>query len=857
MNFKANFQCDDACGGWLQLIQQAPMATMIVDECNNIVWMNAAAHTMFKVSKETMENDVQWDSLVFSLEPDGGAPSDLLDASDCDALGPFKAFITDTNIRVEVSVKKVQFGDALYACCYLSPDTKDDLVLKCCLDAVIQADLDKNIIGWNSVAESTFGYEETEIVGKPLSTIFPRRNSRGENEVEQFLLHHNGVVNRMVGITGQTKDGKEIPIEMAVSSQHYANGKKYYSFFVKDVSQHQYKEQMKCVEEASQAKSVFVSSISHELRSPLNTIFGFGQLLTEMALTHEQLEYVHGIINASEALIQLVSDMADLSKIEAHKVDFEEVPFSVATIVSDVINSGLIMARTKKIEVASFVSFNCPSKVIGDPRRLKQVLVNLVNNGIKFTETGSVVVSVDAKQETPNCCEFMFNVADTGIGIAQEDVAKLFKRFSQLNSQRYGGSGLGLAISAELVRLMGGEIGVFSGGRGKGSKLWFTCKLEVPPLAQPVPLCEPVKKPPNPFEAIVAYKEECVGNRLCKFISQSYNISQVPYKASMEDLIKHMCDNTPTKGKQVVILVDEELPDFGPLFRTAKESAKPEHHFVLIRNPVEKHDTECVPTGDMVQKPINQAKIRASLDPFNLLVEMISNGIVCAIPECARATKDVTPKSKILIAEDNTLNFLITQKMLSSAGYECHQASNGYEVLQQLSRGCYSLVLMDCMMPRLDGYATTKMIREAPANPADAACAAAAAASAAALTPIAELPCPAELIPIAGSPRAGAPTKMREADAGSEDSARAPPPMGRRGSACAGGRRRSLSIASIPRGIPVIAMTANAMRGDREKCLSVGMNDYISKPFQKQQLLDIVQKWVPTSAYPPPSQPLT
>eukprot|EP00026_Physarum_polycephalum_P003521 Phypoly_transcript_03534.p1 GENE.Phypoly_transcript_03534~~Phypoly_transcript_03534.p1 ORF type:complete len:709 (+),score=60.63 Phypoly_transcript_03534:157-2127(+) len=655
------------------------MAIMIVDQSNNIVWMNATTYTMFKVSKETMLDNVQWDSLVFSLEPEGTAPGDLLDSSECDSLGPFKAFITDSNTRVEVNVKKVLFGDTSYACCYLTPDTKDEPVLRCSLDAVIQADLDKNIIGWNNAAENTFGYAEQDVMGKPLSTIFPRRNSRGENDVYQFLLHHKGaVVNRMVGVTGHRKDGKEIPLEMAVSALNYANGKKYFSFFVRDVSQLKYLEQMKSVEEASQAKSVFVSSISHELRSPLNTIFGFGQLLTEMSLSSEQFEYVHGIINASEALIQLVSDMADLSKIEAHKIDLEAVPFSVSTIVSDVINSGLIMARSKKLEVASFVSFDCPNKVVGDPRRLKQILVNLVNNGIKFTETGSVVVSVDVKQETADSYEFMFNVTDTGIGIAQEDVGKLFKRFSQLNSQRYGGSGLGLAISAELVRLMGGEIGVLSGGRGKGSTLWFTCKLEVPPSSHATSPVIPSKKPQDPFDAIVVYKEECVGTKLCKFISQSYNISQVPLKSNMDDLLQYLSTTVPTKGKQIVILVDEELPDFGAKFKIAKEKAKPEHHILGIRNPTEKHDTECVPAGDLVMKPINQAKIRATLDPFNLLVEMITHGAICTSPECRLVAKEEAPKTKILIAEDNTLNYLITQKMLSSAGYECHQACNGY-----------------------------------------------------------------------------------------------------------------------------------------------------------------------------------
>lgn len=227
---------------------------------------------------------------------------------------------------------------------------------------------------------------------------------------------------------------------------------------------------------------------------------------------------------------------------------------------------------------------------------------------------------------------------------------------------------------------------------------------------------------------------------------------------------------------------------------------------MILRNPTEKSATECAP-GDILQKPINQAKIRATLDPFSLLVEMISHGIVCTSPECRLVAKEGAPKTKILIAEDNTLNFLITQKMLTSAGYECHQATNGYEVLQQLSRGCFSLVLMDCMMPQLDGYATTKLIRESclPSTNADTL-------------------------------------------AGTENAPRTQTHTMRRGSGSGLGRRQSMSIATIPRGIPVVAMTANAMRGDREKCLSVGMDDYISKPFQKQQLLDIVQKWLPVQS---------
>jgi PAS domain S-box-containing protein len=206
MNFKSpKFQGNES--GWLRIVEAAPMAVVVVDESNTIVWMNATAYTLFKVSTESTTDDAKWDSLVFSLESDGTEPCDFLESNERDSMGPFKAFITRSNTRVEVNVMKVQFAKS-YACCYLIPDPSDEPIFNCSLDAVIQADLDKNIIGWNVAAENTFGYSEKEVIGKPLSTIFPRRNSRGENDVYQLLLHHKGaVVNRMVGITGHRKDG--------------------------------------------------------------------------------------------------------------------------------------------------------------------------------------------------------------------------------------------------------------------------------------------------------------------------------------------------------------------------------------------------------------------------------------------------------------------------------------------------------------------------------------------------------------------------------------------------------------------------------------------------------------------------
>lgn len=482
---------------------------------------------------------------------------------------------------------------------------------------------------------------------------------------------------------------------------------------------------------------------------------------------------------------------------------------------------GLLWPEAKKIEVASFASLKCPEKVLGDPRRLKQVLVNLVNNAIKFTGTGSVTITVELMQLTSECCEIMFRVSDTGIGIAQEDIGKLFKRFSQLNSQEYGGSGLGLAISAELVRLMGGEVGVYSGGRGKGSTIWFSCKFRPVPNLQGSIL----KNSSNNFKATVLYKDEQVGLKLCKFISNSYNVGDVPLRGSMAELLDVVENEQVDEDVTHVAFVDEELPDFSKsLFQTLKE-ANPHYHFVLVRQSITGSISQMEGANhnlSVIYKPINQAKLRAALDPINIMVELTAvndtNVESADIP-----SESTAPKVRILVAEDNTLNFLITQKMLSSAGYECHQATNGYEVLQQLTKANYNLVLMDCMMPRLDGYATTKMIRSA------------------------DTLCDQRRSSVAGTSErrgsmcTGTVSDLRRSsvcivgDAKHEGE--------HRGIVCNTGRRAS--IVPIPPNLPVIAMTANAMRGDKEKCLMAGMDDYISKPFQKQQLIEIVKKWLP------------
>ncbi len=344
--------------------------------------------------------------------------------------------------------------------------------------------LDGQIISWNAGAERLYGYCGDEIVGRHVSVLVP---PEGAGEIDEMLerIRRGERISQLETVRVR-KDGRRVDVSLSTSPIKDENGAVIGAAAIaRDISERKRVESELAAArdqaiEAFRLKSHFLANTSHEIRTPMNGVIGMAGLLLETDLSSEQREYAEAIRSSAEALLAILNDILDFSKIEAGKLDLETVDFELATVVEDVADLLAQPAHAKGLEVATHIRPGVPAVVRGDGGRLRQILMNLVGNAIKFTSSGEVRVTVGCLEETEKEVLLRFDVIDTGIGISAEDQRRLFTPFLQADSsttRKYGGTGLGLAICKQLVELMGGEIGVES-EQGKGSSFWFTVRLE-------------------------------------------------------------------------------------------------------------------------------------------------------------------------------------------------------------------------------------------------------------------------------------------------------------------------------------------------------------------------------------------
>jgi two-component system sensor histidine kinase/response regulator len=666
-------------------------------------------------------------------------------------------------------------------------------------DATLVINREGQVIAWNREVEKMTGYKAEDMLGKgnyEYSKAFYKGDRRpiivdlvllpkDEIEKEYYSISRDGDILRGESTVTVVR-GEKRHLSAWARPLYDASGQiigaiecirditelEEYRKHLEKMIEHrteELKQAKEVAESAASAKSEFLANMSHEIRTPMNAIIGFSGLALKTELTAKQYDYVKKIEISAKSLLGIINDILDFSKIEAGRMELESIEFNLDDVMNNIINLVAIEGTKKGLEILSNIRKDVPHALIGDPLRLGQVLINLVNNAVKFTENGSILIMTELQWKDTQSCVIKFSVKDTGIGLSQNQIERLFTAFTQADSsvtRKFGGTGLGLTISKHLVEMMGGQISVES-TPSQGSIFSFTASFARQSVEN-----EQINFSPADLTGlkVLIVDDNNIAREVLAEQIKSLNFQTVSVESGKQAIaeLQRAASDKPFD----LVLMDWKMPELDGIetaemiFQDANLNQTPLIFMVSAFGREEViQKAEKVGVHSFLMKPVNQSLL------FDTIMQSFAiNGSEMverrSIPPSPVSMSGNFAGVNVLLVEDNELNQQVATEILKGMGMSVAVANNGKNALDAMAAATYDLVLMDVQMPVMGGYEATRLLRN-DKNYAD---------------------------------------------------------------------------------IPIIAMTAHAMHGAKEECLEAGMNDYISKPIDPDQLYTVIARWITPQA---------